>query len=291
VADYCLQLDLPPDGETLVETLRAELTSVAEQVDRRLPDGQVTITDKGEIRLKRTPTQRPSKAIRDLDAAVTRKLSPRSVLEILKNASYYAGWTRHFGPLSGSDAKVDDTVTRSILLAFCYGCNLGPAQTARHLRQAVSAHELPYTNRRHVTAIMIDRAIRDVINVYAQCTLPRFWGTGQRAAADGAKLELARENLISEYHIRYGGFGGIAYYHISDTYIALFSHFINCGTCYLEGMVLSHLSHSESSGRRRVAEGVVNIFAPCLSHAALMPRECPRRYTEISFCLPCLLST
>ena len=34
---------------------------------------------------------------------------------------------------------------------------------------------------------------------------------------------------MSESHIRYGGYGGIAYYHISDTYIALFSHFIPCG--------------------------------------------------------------
>ena len=34
---------------------------------------------------------------------------------------------------------------------------------------------------------------------------------------------------MSERHIRYGGYGGIAYYHVSDTYIALFSHFIPCG--------------------------------------------------------------
>src|SRR3546814_11240311 len=31
------------------------------------------------------------------------------------------------------------------------------------------------------------------------------------------------------YHIRYGGYGGIGYYHVSDKYIALFSHFIPCG--------------------------------------------------------------
>ncbi|MBO9497745.1 Tn3 family transposase, partial [Thalassotalea sp. G20_0] len=33
----------------------------------------------------------------------------------------------------------------------------------------------------------------------------------------------------SEYHVRYGGYGGIGYYHVSDTYIALFSRFIPCG--------------------------------------------------------------
>jgi TnpA family transposase len=41
--------------------------------------------------------------------------------------------------------------------------------------------------------------------------------------ADGVAADLA------EYHIRYGGFGGIGYYHLSDLYIALFNHFIPCG--------------------------------------------------------------
>jgi TnpA family transposase len=45
----------------------------------------------------------------------------------------------------------------------------------------------------------------------------------------GSKFEVYENNLLSEYHIRYGGYGGIAYHHVSDTYIALFTHFINCG--------------------------------------------------------------
>jgi len=38
------------------------------------------------------------------------------------------------------------------------------------------------------------------------------------------------QNLLAERHIRYGGWGGIAYHHIADSYVALFSHFIPCGT-------------------------------------------------------------
>ena len=34
---------------------------------------------------------------------------------------------------------------------------------------------------------------------------------------------------MSEYHIRYGGYGGIGYYLVSDSYIALFSRFNTCG--------------------------------------------------------------
>jgi TnpA family transposase len=59
--------------------------------------------------------------------------------------------------------------------------------------------------------------------------LPKLWGDGKTAAADGTKFDLYEEFLISEYHIRYRGYGGIAYHHVSDTYIALFIHFIPCG--------------------------------------------------------------
>jgi TnpA family transposase len=44
----------------------------------------------------------------------------------------------------------------------------------------------------------------------------------------GHALGPVRANLLSEYHIRHGGSGGIGYYHVSDTYIPLFSHFIPC---------------------------------------------------------------
>jgi len=46
----------------------------------------------------------------------------------------------------------------------------------------------------------------------------------------GQSMNTCVENLLSEYHIRYGGYGGIAYHHIADSYVALFSHFIPCGT-------------------------------------------------------------
>ena len=56
-----------------------------------------------------------------------------------------------------------------------------------------------------------------------------MWGDGQAAAADGSQIDTWENNLLAETSIRYGGFGGIAYRLISDTYIALFSHFIPCG--------------------------------------------------------------
>ena len=70
----------------------------------------------------------------------------------------------------------------------------------------------------------------EVINAYIQFPLQRLWGLGRSASADGMKWDLYPQNLMAEYHIRYGGYGGIGYYLLSDSYIALMSRFTTCGS-------------------------------------------------------------
>jgi hypothetical protein len=62
------------------------------------------------------------------------------------------------------------------------------------------------------------------------------------------KWDLYSQNLMSEYHIRYGGYGGIGYYLVSDSYIALVSRFTTCGSW--EGhYILDFLKENESDVR------------------------------------------
>jgi TnpA family transposase len=107
-------------------------------------------------------------------------------------------------------------------------CNLGPSQAARAL-QTIDRRQLGWINQRHVSEEKLDHVITELVNAYNRFDLPRYWGSGKHASADGTKWDLYEQNLLSEYHIRYGGYGGIGYYHVLDTYIALFSHFIPCG--------------------------------------------------------------
>ena len=62
----------------------------------------------------------------------------RSILDILCNVEHWLNWTRHFGLMSGSEAKISDPGERYIFTTFGYGCNLGPNQMARHSGRAVS---------------------------------------------------------------------------------------------------------------------------------------------------------
>lgn len=230
VAEYCRDLGLADTPAAFVQQLKDWLTEVAAGVDRAYPENDQAVIDaQGMPSLKRRVRAAQPPDLAAVEAALAERLPERSLLDVLGNAEHWTGWTRHFGPRSGADPKLERPAERYIITAFGYGCNLGPAQTARHTRGVVTPHMLSFVNRRHVTAGALDRALRDLIACYARFALPRLWGTGKAAAADGTKLDLYERNLLAEYHIRYGGYGGIAYHHVSDQYVALFSHFIACG--------------------------------------------------------------
>ncbi|OLM27608.1 Mobile element protein [Pseudonocardia sp. Ae717_Ps2] len=164
-----------------------------------------------------------------LEAAIHQRLPERSLLDILTRTAYLTGWHRHFGPASGSDPKIRDTLGRYVTTTYAYGTNLGPAEVARHMRGKVSVHEIYTAGNKHSDPTKVYRGSTDVINEFAKLDVAGIWGDGQVVAVDGSQVDTWENNLLAESHIRYGGYGGIAMRHVADSYIALFSHFIPCG--------------------------------------------------------------
>jgi TnpA family transposase len=230
VEDYCQQLGFANNAQAFVNNLRDVLIQKAAEVDAGfLKNKALGLNESGMPILKRSEPRESKASARALEAALLQRMDERNVIDVLCNVAHWTGWNRHFGPLSGSDPKIENPRERYILTAFTYGCNLGPAQASRHLRGTVTPHMLSFINRRHANTNKLNSAIKDIINHYHTFELPKLWGTGKSVAADGTKLDIYVQNLLAEYHIRYGGYGGIAYHHIADTYVALFSHFIPCG--------------------------------------------------------------
>jgi TnpA family transposase len=228
---YCQQLGFSSKAEDFVENLKSLLTQTASEVDQGYPNNtSVVISDQGEPVLKRPPANCESASLKNLEALISERMPERNLIDILRDVDYWTNFTRHFGPLSGSDSKLDRATERYLLTTFTYGCNLGATQAARHMRDVVTSRMLTFVNQRHINLKGLNAALVDIINRYNVMPLTKFWGDGTTAAADGTKYDLYEQNLLSEYHIRYGGYGGIAYHHVADSYIALFSHFIPCGT-------------------------------------------------------------
>lgn len=216
------------DAADFVQGLRTELTTLADAVDARFPDNLHASVVDGRLVLRRLQGAQVTQAIAAVDSAITERLPPTSIVDVLVDTTRWLDLHVHFRPIAGTDARVDDLLRRVITTLFCYGCNLGPTQTARSVK-GFSRRQISWLNLKYVTDETLDKAIVEVINLYNKFELPGYWGSGKSASADGTKWSVYEQNLLSEYHIRYGGYGGIGYYHVSDKYIALFSHFIPCG--------------------------------------------------------------
>jgi TnpA family transposase len=290
LVNYGMQSGLPVTAESFVAALKQQLTDVAQTVDQICQDGtQITISEVGAPVLKRLVAQVKPPGADELEAKIWERLPERSVLDILCNVEHWLNWTRHFGLASGSEAKLDRPTERYILAVFGYGCNLGPYQTARHTRGLINGQMLSRINRLHIQTSQIEAAMRELINAYNLLPLPKCWGTGKRAAADGSKFQIHENSLMSEYHIRYGGYGGIAYHHVSDTYIALFTHFITCGVweaVYILDGLLKNSSDIQPDTLHADTQGQsVTVFAlSYLLGIKLMPRI--RNWQDYTFFRP-----
>ncbi len=229
-ADYGEKVGLPVESAAFIKHIRTLLTEAAQKADKTYQDNPYFKIVDGRPKLGRQEKKETPPGFKQLDDALRRKLDGMglSLLDVLADTMKWIGWGKHFGPLSGHQGKLQEEDRRKILTVFAYGTGLGPTQIAKNIAD-VSARQVSFVNQRQVTTEKLEAAICTTINAYNQFQLPRFWGDTKRAAADGTQWNLYENNLLSESHIRYGGYGGIAYYHISDTYIALFSHFIPCG--------------------------------------------------------------
>lgn len=228
--DYCESLGLPISGNEFVGSLKEKLATLADQVDQKFPDdGDFSIDGEGIPHLKRQKASPLPEGVDTFKNEVYSRVPERHLLDILKDVQHWSNYTKHFGPPSGTDTKMIDSSSRYLFTVFGYGCNLGASQTARHAPNDINPQSLRRINAQHINAAKLEKALDEVINEYSRFELPGFWGKSNVAIADGTQMELRKNTLMGEQHIRYGGFGGIAYHHISSEYIALFSHFISCG--------------------------------------------------------------
>jgi TnpA family transposase len=228
LGEYCEESGLPTNGRELVSVLRRLLSEQCEASDANIEQNETAQIVNGKLVLTPAKGIEKSKEAIALTKEIKNRMEKYSLLDIIIDAEKWLKLSKHFGPMSGNEGKLDDPMMRFVLTVFCYGTNIGPTETARSMR-GVSRKQAARLNLKYVNEKRLDKANAIVANAYKKFGLIKHWGDGSSASADGKLLATYEDNLRTEFHIRHGSFGGIAYYHVSDTYIALFSHFIPCG--------------------------------------------------------------
>ncbi|ODT74357.1 MAG: transposase [Pelagibacterium sp. SCN 64-44] len=290
LVEYCEALGLPGNGEDLVDQLRQELTATAAAVDADFPsNAELTIDADGVPHLKQLKATSLPEGLPGFEIEVHARMRERHLLDILRDGTFWTNFTRHFGPPSGADPKLARAEQRYVFTTFGYGCNLGPVQAARHAPAIASADTLRRLNAQHINTSKLEAAMTDLIDAYNRFPLPKIWGAGRAAIADGTHVPLRENNLLGAQHIRYGAYGGIAYHHIADNYIALFTTFIPCGVWeavhILDGLMKNRstiqpdILHADTQGQSEPVFGLSRFLG-----IMLMPRM--RNWGDATFYRP-----
>lgn len=241
---YSEQVGIKPGDMAFTNQLKSDMTAICHKADQRFPDDETVRIEQGQLVIGKPKADLPGEDIEKLGGLLRERLEKINLLDVILNAEQWLNLHKLFGPLSGFESRVDDPFLRFVLTLFCYGTNIGPTETARSVK-GVSRKQVAWINLKRSTEERLDKAIAKVSSAYKKFRLIDCWGSGSSVSADGKLWDLYEDNLLSEYHLRYGSFGGIAYYHVSDTYIALFSRFIPCGV-YEAIYILDGLLNDES---------------------------------------------
>ena len=72
-----------------------------------------------------------------------------------------------------------------------------------------------YARRRYITRTRCGQAIAIVTNGTLQARNPAIWGDGTTAcASDSKQFGAWDQNLMTQWHVRYGGRGVMIYWHV-----------------------------------------------------------------------------
>jgi hypothetical protein len=154
---YCERIGLQATAERFIEQIQRRMTEIAERVDRQFPrNSAITIGPKGTPVLHKYEARNIPESAQRLHVEVIKRMPQRHLLDILVNVQHLTNFTKHFGPASHSEPKIERAIERYILTVFAIGSNT--VQAARLLQGMASAHMLSFANRKHVTVEKLEAA-------------------------------------------------------------------------------------------------------------------------------------
>jgi TnpA family transposase len=228
VDNYCDKTKLPKSSGELIAFLQERLRATAKAVDKQYHSNAYLVIEDHLPILKKLTKKKEHPQLNKFKQMIADEMPVKSIVDVIVDVENWLNLSGHFKPLSGYKTKIPEYPPRFVATALSYGCNMGPTQTERSLPK-FTRKQIAWLFNHHVTDQKLIKAVQTLINRYNAFDLPKYWGPGDSASVDGTFWDMYEQNLLAAHHIRYGRYGGVGYYHVSDQYIALFSNFISCG--------------------------------------------------------------
>lgn len=245
--EYYSFLRLPQDEKTFLSNVRQELDEELHLFHNDLPNNKgVRILEKGNgwISLSPLPKQVEPRNLRHLKDELLVRWANTSLLDVLKEAEFRIGFTEMFRSVTSFESMSRELLQPRLLLAlYGLGTNTGLKRVSNG-QVDTDFKDLLYVRRRYVTKEQLREAIRLVVNATFSARDPRIWGEGTTAcASDSKQFGAWDQNLMTEWHARYGGRGVMVYWHVDKKSVCIYSQLKSCSSSEVASMIEGLLRH------------------------------------------------
>ncbi len=244
---YYAALHQPLEADIFVQRVQHSMTHALEALHADLPaNAAVKILKKGKgwIALSPLAAQPDPVHLGQLKEEMVRRWPMTSLLDILKETDLRVGFTSHFQSVSSRETLARAMLQRRLLLClYGLGTNTGLKRLPTSDSQDTYA-DLLYVRRRYIHPAQLRNAIAHVVNAIFQVRLPHIWGEGTTAcASDAKKFGAWDQNLMTEWHVRYGGPGVMIYWHVERHSTCIYSQLKTCSSSEVAAMIEGVLRH------------------------------------------------
>lgn len=248
-AEYYAALKQPRESHVFVEALRQRMEQALADCDAGLLSNdkvKLATTKKGKGRICLTPLDEQPEPpnIVALTAALVQRWPMTNLLDILKETELRVHLTECFRSVGAREVLPADVLQRRLLLClYGLGTNAG-------LKRMCSGggedgySDLQYVRRRYITKEQLRAAIARVCNAIFHVRSPALWGEGTTAcASDSKQFGAWDQNLITEWHARYGGRGVMIYWHVEKNSVCIYSQLKSPSSSEVSAMIEGVLRH------------------------------------------------
>jgi len=225
--------------------MQQRMANSLEALDRNLPrNPSVEILPIGKIKLSPLKAQPEPENIRRLKTEIVKRWPMTNLLDMLKETDFRSSFTDHFRSVASREAMDRDTLQKRLLLClYSLGTNLGIHRVGSG-DLGEKYRDLLYVKHRFLQKDQLRAATAHVVNEIFQARQPHIWGDATTTCASDSKHFGAwNQNLMTEWHVRYGGRGIMIYWHVERNAACIYSQLRRCSSSEVAAMIEGVLRH------------------------------------------------
>jgi len=252
---YYEALGLPLDVEKLVAGLQQSMHDALNALHQGLPQNPyVKLRPNGKNRICLTPldAQIEPPNLARLKAEVSKRWVNTNLLDVFKETDLRIQFSDALHSASTREV-IDRSVLQRRLLLCLYGLgtNTGLKRMLTGL-EGTTYKELRYVRERFIRKEGLRQAIAKVVNATFAARQASIWGEGSTTcASDSKKFGSWDQNLMTEWHIRYGGRGVMIYWHVERRSVCIYSQLKRCSSSEVAAMLEGLLRHDSDMNVQR----------------------------------------